>query len=141
MNVRTALVAVGAATCVLGMISSSANAQETDRLPNGRYSLGARSPVTFYCDVLPENTVPENDECVGHFDGWSSIVYLTDYRGGGTFTGYWVMTVSSQDCGREIGGSRYWGTVAFTFDDDRESWTGLWGYCEETPRLTWNGQR
>lgn len=121
-------------------MATAADAQ-VDHLPSGRYSLGTLSPVTFYCSELPEGADPANERCVGYYDGWASAVYLSDYLGGNVFAGHWVMTVSSQNCGYDIGGSPYWGRVEFTFAEDGNSWTGLWGFCEETPTRVWDGRR
>ena len=111
-----------------------------DELPNGRYSQGTFAPVTFFCDYFPDGTVIENDACVAFYDGWVSTVYLTDYAGEGRFRGYWVTSVGVR-CETEIAGSFYWGTLAFQFDETADSWTGMWGFCEDRPDRVWNGWR
>lgn len=114
---------------------------DTDNLPNGRYALGTNSPVTFMCSATPDGTMTVNPDCLGYYDGWVSVIYLADTDGAGLFTGYWVTSVSGRSCDREIEGSPYWGRVRFQFDATADSWTGLWGFCDDPPDRIWDGWR
>ena len=53
-------------------------------------------------------------------------------------TGYWVQDESPQRCDYSRYGSHYWGRLAFDFQGD--SFTGLWGFCDDKPQSQWNGK-
>ena len=53
-------------------------------------------------------------------------------------SGYWVQDESPQRCDYSRYGSHYWGRLAFDFQGD--SFTGLWGFCDDKPQSRWNGK-
>lgn len=136
-NMRASFIAVLMAVAAAGTLPATA----VDLLPNGRYTTGTFSPVTFFCDAIPDGTIVENDDCVGFYDGWTSVVYLTDFLGGGVFQGVWVQTINGVRCASPIAGSFYWGSLEFRFDEALQSWAGNWGFCEEPRTREWFGAR
>lgn len=60
---------------------------------------------------------------------------------GRQLVGFWVERNSSQHCGEEKDGSPYWGSLAFTFNDDLTAYEGQWSYCQATLSGSWDGTR
>ena len=54
-------------------------------------------------------------------------------------SGYWIQSKSLKKCDFEKYGTYYWGRLAFEFKGD--SFVGLWGYCDDKPKASWNGRR
>jgi uncharacterized caspase-like protein len=60
---------------------------------------------------------------------------------GSVLNGYWIEAGSAQRCDTQRDGSYYWGRVRYLFNDDLNSFTGMWGYCEAAPEEGWIGQK
>ena len=61
----------------------------------------------------------------------------------GDFVGIWTQSTSSTECPTEQLGSKYWGRLKFTFDEDFAHFSGAWSYCDATidPSDAWTGDR
>ncbi|WP_448659506.1 hypothetical protein ACPVPU_03325 [Sphingomonas sp. CJ99] len=80
---------------------------------------------------------------------WGSASFGADYthengriegsRDGMTVNGYWMQPTSAQRCETSRGGTHYYGRMTFTFNAQLDAFQGVWGYCDETPYATWNG--
>lgn len=60
---------------------------------------------------------------------------------GNTLNGYWIENNSAQKCTRSINNSFYWGRINFTLNSNRNSFQGLWGYCDSQLNGSWTGNR
>ncbi len=60
---------------------------------------------------------------------------------GNKFVGYWAKDHAGKACHGKTRGTKYWGRLTFTFNDDGESFRGLWSYCNKKPTSKWNGDR
>jgi hypothetical protein len=58
---------------------------------------------------------------------------------GDTMTGYWGEEASSEECETEMMGTKFWGRIAFTFDDAGQHFDGKWSYCDAEPDQAWTG--
>lgn len=56
-----------------------------------------------------------------------------------TLRGYWIEDHSSRRCSTSKNGRYHWGTIELKFEGDR--FAGRWGYCNDPPSQSWNGQR
>jgi hypothetical protein len=59
---------------------------------------------------------------------------------GHSFDGTWREASGDRACRRTADGI-YWGRLTFQFAPDGRHATGLWGYCDDAPRKTWNASR
>lgn len=73
----------------------------------------------------------------GEVRGKVTTTYLNE-NGKKVLSGYWIQAISMKKCGTEKYGSYYWGRLAFEFKGD--SFTGVWGYCDEKAVYAWNGK-
>ena len=56
--------------------------------------------------------------------------------------GYWTQSSAGRKCATQKYGSYYWGRIKFAFDNQNNSFSGDWGYCESTPSSGgWSGTR
>lgn len=58
---------------------------------------------------------------------------------GHTLSGIWVERSSDVECDETQDGSRYWGLIDFTFNDDFTGFSGTWTYCRQTGTRAWSG--
>ena len=56
-----------------------------------------------------------------------------------TFTGIWHKPKSKKKCTSKREGTPYWGTVEYTVNSGETAFTGVWGYCAESPTHKWSG--
>ena len=86
------------------------------------------------------HNIPETDGRVGSYD-WSNGRFIGAYKNNGArFEGQWVQDKSSQRCQDSVNGSFYHGKVWFQIEGSK-AFFGKWGYCNNTPRLDWQGWR
>jgi len=80
---------------------------------------------------------------------WGAASFRADYthekgriegtRNGMTIEGYWMQPKSAQACPTSRGGTNHYGRMTFTFNAAMDAFEGVWGYCDEAPNATWNG--
>ena len=58
---------------------------------------------------------------------------------GSTFDSVWIENHSAQRCSSAKNGRYFWGKLQLIFDGD--SFSGMWGYCDERPSKPWTGKR
>jgi len=58
---------------------------------------------------------------------------------GNVFEGHWIQDLSGRRCSNTHDGSNYWGRMTFTFQGN--SYSGMWGYCEDAPGTAFQGSR
>lgn len=56
------------------------------------------------------------------------------------FEGTWREASGNRTCRRTADGA-YWGRLTFEFASDGRHANGLWGYCDDAPRKTWDASR
>lgn len=56
-----------------------------------------------------------------------------------TLDGFWIEDNSDRRCSSSKKGRYYWGRFALEFTNN--GFSGAWGYCNDTPSRSWNGNR
>lgn len=118
--------------CLFG--ASSVSAQT---LPNGIYDTTDFGAIEIGC--------VSSGLCFGTYENGQSYLYLTSPDHSQNFTGYWVENESSRPCPVSHQSpnmqSDAWGNVNVTFDLLANELSGFWGYCEDHPNKTLDGER
>ena len=60
---------------------------------------------------------------------------------GNVATGYWIENESRQKCESERDGSFHWGRARWEFNEQMNSFSGWWSYCEAESGEAWSGKR
>jgi len=71
--------------------------------------------------------------------GWE--FFLTAPYEGATFIGHWLKKKAGKSCATKRDGTKYWGRLVITFDDQTKNFAGLWSYCDAKPKGKWSGSR
>lgn len=58
---------------------------------------------------------------------------------GGVYVGYWGEDSSGNECKTTMLGTKFWGHIAFTFDQARKHFDGKWAYCDDPVDRDWTG--
>ena len=66
-------------------------------------------------------------------------VYGVYDDGDRTFRGFWDKPKAKKKCSRKKRGSIYWGKIEFQLSSNEDSFTGVWGYCDDQPSRDWSG--
>ena len=106
-------------------------------LPNGTYSKSSFGPINLTC-VSPVM-------CYASYENGKAFLYLTSPKQNGHFIGYWAEAKANKACSvvKQFPNIKTsaWGKVDFQFDPSGNSWTGVWGYCNDKAVKKFNGAR
>ena len=62
-------------------------------------------------------------------------------EGDRTFRGFWDKPKAKKKCSRKKSGLSYWGKIEFRLSSNEDSFTGVWGYCDNQPSRDWSGTK
>jgi hypothetical protein len=94
-------------------------------LPNGTFAETSWGAMEVNCI--------SSDLCFASYESGTAFLYFSSPGQDANFQGYWAETESSEPCADNLQfpniRTNAWGRVNLSFDDDRNDWTGVWGYC------------
>ena len=65
---------------------------------------------------------------------------ITGVMNGNVLEGFWIEDAAAHRCSSPKNGRYYWGGIRWTFNNDSNSFTGGWSYCNDNPGASgWNG--
>jgi hypothetical protein len=118
--------------CLLAFSETSAQT-----LPNGAFDKTSFGPIEISC--------VSSALCFASYEDGRSFMYLTSPEDNDHFVGFWAEPDASQTCSAVHQfpniSTNAWGNVDIYVDFSGNSWSGLWGYCEEQPNREFVGAR
>lgn len=122
-----------------GMISDL-NTMLQQHLSSGSVFIPAQVAGVVWNTTYGDMTLrAEGDRVVGSYSIEDGTI--VGQFNGSTLVGMWVEPSSARSCSTTVDGSKYWGRIEFTFNEDYSGFSGRWNYCDADPSRSWTGSR